>query len=199
MKVINEKILINSGSIQELEEILNTIRLAIEKVVWPIGSHKFSLNPQRKKNGVRPIKNACMEYLLDQNWEIEKRLDILSSSRPGPLDAALELSDGTFFAVEWETGNISSSHRALNKMCLGLLNGMLSGGVLILPSRGFYQYLTDRIGNYLELKPYFPVWQQLSINGFLAIFEIEYDALDDGVPLIPKGSDGMAPMSMLDK
>lgn len=110
-----------------------------------------------------------MECLAGENWEIEKRLDILSSSRSGPLDAAIKLQDGSFFAVEWETGNISSSHRALNKMCLGLLNGMLSGGgALILPSRDFYQYLTDRIGNYLELKPYFPVWQQLSINGFLA-------------------------------
>lgn len=41
MKIVNEKILINSGSVVELEEILKTIRLAIEKVVWPIGPHKF--------------------------------------------------------------------------------------------------------------------------------------------------------------
>jgi hypothetical protein len=104
-----------------------------------------------------------------------------------------KMSDGRYFAIEWETGNISSSHRALNKMAVGLLDGMLVGGILILPSRDMYRYLTDRIGNYAEIEPYFPVWKNLQIQeGVLAVIEIEHDALSVDVPPIRKGTDGRA-------
>jgi len=33
------------------------------------------------------------------------------------------------------------------------------GTALVLPSRKLYPYLTDRIGNYEELEPYFDVWR----------------------------------------
>ncbi|MGA1841038.1 MAG: hypothetical protein ACMUIU_10470 [bacterium] len=39
------------------------------------------------------------------------------------------------FCVEWETGNISSSHRAINKMALGIIRDILIGGILIVPTR----------------------------------------------------------------
>jgi hypothetical protein len=56
-----------------------------------------------------------------------------------------------------------------------------------------YFYLTDRIGNYAEIQPYFPVWQALSIkDGVLAVIEIEHDALSVDVPHITKGTDGRA-------
>ncbi|NLS89760.1 hypothetical protein EYI23_17625 [Bacillus subtilis] len=32
------------------------------------------------------------------------------------------MSNNYIFAVEWETGNIASSHRALNKIATGILN-----------------------------------------------------------------------------
>jgi hypothetical protein len=81
------------------------------------------------------------------------------------------------FVAEWETGNISSSHRAVNKMALGLLTGRISGGVLVLPARKLYRYLTDRIGNYEELRPYFPMWSALPVaDGYLGILAVEYDA-----------------------
>jgi len=101
-------------------------------------------------------------------------MSIASRVKPGPIDAVKEMPDGRYFSVEWETGNISSSHRALNKMAVGLLDGMLVGGILILPSRDMYQYLTDRIGNYAEIEPYFPFgricrsrkvcWRLLKLN-----------------------------------
>ncbi|WP_269144778.1 hypothetical protein [Nostoc sp. WHI] len=95
--------------------------------------------------------------------------------------------------MEWETGNISSSHRAVNKMVLGLLRGVFLGTALILPSRKIYPYLTDRIGNYEELEPYFDVWRAVNIQeGFLAIFVIEHDQLDSNVPTLTKGTDGRA-------
>jgi hypothetical protein len=98
-----------------------------------------------------------------------------------------------FFAVEWETGNISSSHRALNKMAVGLIEKVIEGGILILPSRDMYYFLTDRVGNFSELEPYFPVWKNLNISeGVLAIIEIEHDAISMEVSPIKKGTDGRA-------
>jgi hypothetical protein len=69
------------------------------------------------------------------------------------MDATFQVKD-RLFCVEWETGNISSSHRAINKMALGILKDILIGGVLILPTRKMYSYLTDRVGNFPELAPY---------------------------------------------
>ncbi len=78
-------------------------------------------------------------------------------------------------------------------MALGLITGEVVGGVLIIPSRSMYTYLTDRIGNYAEIQPYFRMWQALTIKeGVLAVIEIEHDALSLDVPHIPKGTDGRA-------
>lgn len=148
------------------------------------------------ENGVKPIKDAFVASLQRQGWELEARLPITSERSPGPLDAVLSFGEGKLFALEWETGNISSSHRAVNKMALGILKGILSGGLLILPSREMKLYLTDRIGNFPELEPYFELWRSLSLTeGFLAILSIEHDALDPDVPPIPKNFDGLALVS----
>jgi hypothetical protein len=97
------------------------------------------------------------------------------------------------FCLEWETGNISSSHRSLNKMALGIMKKILIGGVLILPTREMYQYLTDRIGNFREISPYFPLWRSLNLEeGLLLVIAIEHDAVSSQVPRIKKGTDGRA-------
>jgi len=115
----------------------------------------------------------------------------IAGPHPGAVDAIKTLPSRKLIALEWETGNISSSHRAMNKIVLGMLTGVLVGGVLIFPSRNFYRYLTDRIGNYQELEPYFPVWQSVGLrSGFLRVIEIEYDATSPDVQKIPKGTDG---------
>jgi hypothetical protein len=64
----------------------------------------------------------------------------------------------------------------------------------VLPSRNLYKWLTDRIGNFQEIEPYFPVWAKLDypLECVISVYEIEHDAEDVSVPLIPKGSDGMA-------
>lgn len=95
--------------------------------------------------------------------------------------------------MEWETGNISSSHRALNKMALGLLQGTLLAGVLIVPSRDLYRYLTDRIGSISEIEPYFPLYRSIPCReGILTVMVIEHDGFRAGVGRIPKGTDGRA-------
>ncbi len=100
---------------------------------------------------------------------------------------------GKKIAIEWETGNISSTHRALNKMALGLVKNILSAGVLVLPSRELYRYLTDRIGNFDEIEPYIELWKSLNLNsGILIIIVIEHDEESIEVKKIPKGTDGRA-------
>jgi len=195
MRIVREISLISKGSFEESEEwavIRNEIRSAIDLIVWPPGTSNFTINPTRHGNGVKPIKNACMTALKENfGWQLETHIRYATRS-PGRVDATKTL-DNHLFALEWETGNISSSHRAVNKMVLGLLRGVFLGSALVLPSRNLYPYLTDRIGNYEELEPYFDVWRAVEIQeGFLAIFIVEHDAVDSSVPRITKGTDGRA-------
>lgn len=192
MKILSKEVLIKKGRpFPELEDTIFEIEMAISKVTWPVGNKHFAINPTLKGNGVKPIKNECMSHLQYRGWDLESRLKISADMKPGPLDATKKVSGGRIFALEWETGNISSSHRAINKIALGMIENVLIGGILILPSRSMYNYLTDRVGNFQELRPYFNAWRNMNIeNGYLAVFEIEHDVTDSESPLIPKGTDG---------
>lgn len=196
MKIVHEEILINQDYLQETEEwkeIQSEIHYAISSVTWPPGSSQFIINPIPHGNGVKPIKDGCMVALQSQfGWQLESTIFIREANRPGKVDAFRHTSLGDF-VFEWETGNISSSHRALNKIALGLLRNVLLGGILVLPTRQLYPYLTDRVGNYEELSPYFPVWRSIPVKrGLMVIIAVEHDALDPHVPLISKGTDGRA-------
>lgn len=195
MKIVREISLISVGSFEESSDwsiIKTEIRESISQIVHPPGTSNFSINPIKHGNGVKPIKEACTIALRDMfGWRLETSINYATRS-PGKVDATKVL-ENHLFALEWETGNISSSHRAVNKMVLGLLRGIFLGAALILPSRKLYPYLTDRIGNYEELEPYFDVWRSIRLEeGFLAIFAIEHDRLDPNVPTITKGTDGRA-------
>ncbi|ALF53312.1 BamHI restriction endonuclease [Nostoc piscinale CENA21] len=195
MKIVQEVSLISIGSFEESSDwaiIRSEIRDAIALIVHPTGTSSFTINPKKHGNGVKPIKEACMIALRDRfGWRLEAPINYATKS-PGKVDAT-KVIDNYFFALEWETGNISSSHRAVNKMVLGLIRGVFLGAALVLPSRKLYPYLTDRIGNYEELEPYFDVWRSVQLQeGFLAIFVIEHDQLDSNVPTLTKGTDGRA-------
>lgn len=200
MKITHVEFLIDAGGFSRSEtwkRIRNDIFAAIRTIQWPAGSGSFTLHDQPGKkrgegSGVTPIKRACMLHLQSLGWTLETCLDIATLKSPGPMDATLSVGD-RHFCVEWETGNVSSSHRAINKMALGILKKVLIGGALILPTREMYWYLTDRIGNYPEVEPYFPLWKSLTVDeGLLAVIAIEHDAVSKSVPRIPKGTDGRA-------
>lgn len=200
MRLIKIERLLEAGDINEAHEFqdaLSDIRVAIQNVVWPPGSDTFVLydepgKARAKGNGVKPIKNAFVRRLRARGWQLEARMAVLRDVRPGPLDAVKDTAVGTI-AVEWETGNISSSHRAINKMCVGLLTRTLAAGILIVPTRRMYRYLTDRIGNFRELRPYFPMWRSLPIaSGVLMIIAVEHDGVSMDVPKIRKETDGRA-------
>lgn len=124
--------------------------------------------------------------------ELKNKIVSMATAKPGALDACKKAGE-KLFVVEWETGNISSSHRALNKMALLLLNGHISAGILIVPNRKMYPYLTDRIGNYEELIPYFNLWKNVNVEkGYLEIIPIEHDGISKLAPIIKKGTDGRA-------
>jgi hypothetical protein len=56
-----------------------------------------------------------------------------------------------------------------------------------------YRYLTDRVGNFAELEPYFALWRSLPVTeGLLLVIAVEHDAVSRTVPRIPKGTDGRA-------
>ena len=100
--------------------------------------------------------------------------------------------------VEWETGNVSSSHRAINKMALGLVTKKCVAGVLVIPNMKLARYLIDRIGNIEEIRPYFPLWANLSVEeGVLELVVIEQDSESTNSPRIPKGKDGRAAEGLL--
>lgn len=210
MRISETLVLLQRGAFSESAEwgtIRHTIHAAIAQAEWPVGSGSFTIFPESGKrsgegNGVVPIKAKSMQVLKSDGWTLEYPWDVATKAepagkrgkgtKPGDIDAAKQFPQG-LVVVEWETGNISSSHRAINKMALGLVVKKCVAGVLIVPNMKLAQYLTDRIGNIEEIRPYAPMWENLNIReGVLEIVVIEQDAENKAVPRIPKGRDGRA-------
>lgn len=202
MKIERIVTLVSKGDFPEQKDWMSSreqLHAAIRAIEHPPGEGQFLIYPESGKkrgqgNGVVPIKVGLMVQLKELGWKLEQNIDIATLRKPGPIDAVLETKHG-LFAVEWETGNISSSHRSVNKMALGIMKGVLIGGALILPTRKFASFLTDRIGNFEELEPYFGLWQAVAghvHSGLLEIVAVEHDSIGYNVPRIPKGTDGRA-------
>lgn len=194
MRFVEWHVLVDDGfgASPEFGRAQQDILDGIEAIKWPPGSPDFAIPPSQLnvrpqlRNGVKPIKDAFVASLDRQGWVPE--LDL--------FDAHLDYRNGTLpFVVEWETGNISSSHRAVNRIGLGMEEGRVSGGVLVLPTRDLYRHLTDRIGNFQELEPYLPLyrrWDGEPGYRYFAIVTVEHDRLDPNAPFIPRGTDGRA-------
>lgn len=183
--------------------------------------------PKTLRNGVSALRKLFRLNLEDSGWRSEEPLSLKAyfertradrnlsqifrypvtpqaaigdplHEGVGDFDFWLRSDTGFRTVVEWETGNISSSHRSLNKMCLALMGGLVDAAVLVVPSVDLYPHLTDRIGNIKELQPYFYFWSrvgQLVQRGLLAVVEVEHEALFDSLDerdFIPRGADGNA-------
>ena len=184
----------------QIQAAISQVENAIQGIRWPPGADVFTIHAQSGKksgegNGVGPIKAAFVEQLTAFGWQPEAPFPLEATgggSRFGPMDVS-KMVDGKQFIVEWETGNISSSHRSMNKMALGLLENAIAGGLLIVPSNKLAPFLTDRIGNIGELRPYLPLWRAVAkTSGYLGIFVVEHDFESTDVPKIRKGTDGRA-------
>jgi len=208
VKLVREEVLIDTGGFGETEACQNSlreIRDAIMSVTWPPGSCGFTIHPGKEANGVRPIRDAFVLALQSQHWLAQQPFPLVPTPDPtaaagsrkgtklGAMDGKRDLKDEAPFMVEWETGNISSSHRSMNKMALGLVAGAISGAVLCVPTWRLAYHLTDRVGNFSELWGYLPLWRSVTVKrGYFAIFAVEQDADDSAVAPITKGTDGRA-------
>lgn len=200
MKIVEIHDILNPDMFKkpELMRAWRDIQDSIAAVDWPHGSGKFTIYPESGKkrgegNGVDPIKVPCIRTLHAKGWLTEALPELGASVlRPGDLDALLRIDNG-YIAFEWETGNISSSHRAINKLLLTMREVNVLGSFLVVPSDKLKVFLTDRIGNIGELLPYFPLWGDLpNISGGLRIVVVEHDETSVDVPKIPKRTAGRA-------
>ncbi len=196
MRVVETIDLISAGRFRfsrDWNVACREVNKAICATDWPHGSGKFAVRPEKHGNGVLPIKIPCIQKLRSFGWKIEKLPRIPNGAlSTGDLDALKETPNG-LIGFEWETGNISSSHRAMNKLLITLQRRGILGGFLIVPSAALYRFLTDRVGNISELRPYFPLWKTLPLKeGCLRILVVEHDKTSTKVRKIPKGTDGRA-------
>ncbi len=198
MKIVETIDVLSVGAFSKTEAwktACSQVNSAILKVDWPHRSGRFTIRPVVQANGVKPIKKPCIAALRKLGWSVEtlppsdKATSVLN---PGDLDALLYTQNG-YIGFEWETGNISSSHRAINKLLLTLFQGAIRAGIVVVPSARLYKFLTDRVGNITELRPYLPLWRALPIaEGCLQIIVVEHDMENTRVRKIPKGTDGRA-------
>lgn len=202
---------------------------AIQNLSHPAGSGSLTLrrakpaaNGKMVRNGVTYLKHQFMQHITEiEGWRAEGVADLGLGNQPPPrlypsgetypigveifgdFDLVSTAPDGTRVAIEWETGNVSSSHRSMNKLVLALEAGSVNIGVLIVPSRSLYRHLTDRIGNFEELSGYMRMWQSFGSSiqhGMLAVSVVEHDHLTDdpSFPYLPMGSDGNAARALED-
>jgi hypothetical protein len=198
---------------------------AIASIEHPRGSGSLTLrrkvrlpNKQWKRNGVGYLRKEFLAFMRNnEGWEAESDVALSRDRKQPPLllypsmekyrepitsgfggfDFMVKAENGMRVAIEWETGNISSSHRSMNKLAIALSNGLMEVGVLIVPSRALYEHLTDRIGNIGELSGYLAMWDGLKSvveRGLLAITVVEHDRLTDSqeIEYLPVGRDGRA-------
>lgn len=198
---------------------------AIESIDFPEGSGELTLRKKApdeegtiKRNGVGYLRKRFLHHLkTDEGWKSEGAVDLSRDRQQPPIrlypsmeeyrepitsdfggfDFVTEKGNGAKIAIEWETGNISSSHRSMNKLALALVNEVIDIGVLIVPSRNLYTHMTDRIGNIGELSGYLSMWESLKFSvdrGLLAITVVEHDHLTEApnFPYLLVGNDGRA-------
>ena len=172
----------------------NEVANSILKNVTP-GHDIFILNNTGKNcNGVVPVKERCYQILEDEyGWYREKPLSYFhdDAQKGGPIDVYKEFyqSDNALYAgLEFETGNISSAHRSMNKLRIGIAKEEIGIAFLMMPIKEMCFYLTDRVSNYEELEPYF-----LLLNNIpFVVFGFDAEEYSPDVPLLPKGKDGMS-------
>lgn len=198
---------------------------AIASIEHPRGYGSLTLrrkvrlpNKQWKRNGVGYLRKEFLAFMRDhEGWEAESDVALSRDREQPPLllypsmeeyrepitsdfggfDFMAVAANGTRVAIEWETGNISSSHRSMNKLAIALSSGLMEIGVLIVPSRALYEHLTDRIGNIGELSGYLAMWEGLKNvveRGLLAITVVEHDHLTDSeeIEYLAVSGDGRA-------
>lgn len=176
----------------------NEVANSILKNVTP-GHDIFILNNTGKNcNGVVPVKERCYQILENEyGWYREKPLSYFhnDAQKGGPIDVYKEFyqnSNALYVGLEFETGNISSAHRSMNKLRIGIAKEEITIGFLMMPTKEMSFYLTDRVSNYEELEPYFLLLDNIPF----VVFGFNAEQYSSDVPSLPKGKDGMSPRTI---
>lgn len=194
---------------EQMIKISSVAKNAYDEILEAINNMVGNINNSQKKiNSVTPIKAGLIKLLHENyQWETEHHLQVLRDNAPsssddnkrkrgqgGGIDVYKEFNfQGYMFRVgiEFETGNVASVHRSLNKLSMGIQSRELDLIFLILPVFNLAQYLTDRVANYEEIEAYFPLFSE---KPFIALgFEAENYSPE--FPVFEKGRDGNAPKS----
>jgi len=227
MKWLRTLIIFDRGNLiksSDWKKIHKSYTRSIQSIDFPEGSGKLKLrrkfrreDRQWERNGVPYLRKRFITHMTTiEGWRREVGFDLGKNQTPptvrlypsckdyqepitskfGNFDF-VTMSGKTHVAIEWETGNISSSHRSMNKLAIALGSGKICAGVLIVPSRDLYEHLTDRIGNIGELSGYLAMWKDLEARverGLLALTVVEHDELTDApeFPYLGMGNDGRA-------
>lgn len=162
------------------------------------GLDEFQVNNTEKNcNGVVLIKEKCYIKLEEHYlWYREKPLLYLKNQmkKGGPIDVYKEFrSDGGQLnaGLEFETGNISSAHRSMNKLLVGLKQDEIQLAILMMPVKKLSYYLTDRVSNYEELEPYFCILDHVPF----IVLGFDAETYCSSAYSLPKGKDGMSKRS----
>jgi len=180
-----------NGVVPIREQFLDNLLQDGWRAEMPVGLYREALAEAQPE-----AKTSLVEYPSKQIFAFDdaKWSEVFREGL-GDFDFYSEVDNGIRCVIEWETGNISSSHRSMNKLCLVMLAGLIEIGVVILPSRQLYPHLTDRIGSWEELSPYLALWHHAGRRvkrGLLAVTVVEHDELTDdaSVAFISQGTDG---------
>ncbi|ENE1253169.1 hypothetical protein ABM187_003379 [Stenotrophomonas maltophilia] len=227
MKWIRTIVIFDRGNIclsDDWNVIHGSVVRSIESIKFPPESETLTLRTksridgQWQRNGVGYLRSNFFEAMVNrERWIPEAQVgierlqlqtelmtfpDLMPYQEPitssfGHFDFMTRTKSGLNVAIEWETGNISSSHRSINKLTIAISAGVINAGILVLPSRKLYEHLTDRIGNIGELSPYLRMWSQMGSSiksGMLSIIIVEQDSLTDDLDFkyLPRGNDGRA-------
>ena len=133
MKIVHIETVVSCGPYAKSKHWRKTrrsIHAAVKKCAWPPGSKRFTIHPQSGKkhgegNGVGPIRMEFIRELRKHGWTIEGAAKNQLGEDLGDFDAVLLGPQGPV-VVEWETGNISSSHRSMNKLTMLVSDGMVA-------------------------------------------------------------------------
>ena len=213
------------GSTAGWQAVHESLTRSIQSIDFPTGSGTLTLRKKTRRsdnqwdrNGVGYLKTQFLNHMVEkEGWKKEVGFNIGKKQTPpllrlypgltptrepitsdfGDFDFVTTAADDLHVAIEWETGNVSSSHRSMNKLAIVLASGQLGAGVLVVPSRNLYEHLTDRIGNIGELSGYLSMWKNLRSPvryGLLAVAVVEHNNLTDDAsfPYLHSGVDGRA-------
>jgi hypothetical protein len=129
------------------------------------GTYAVSRHWKKTRKQIHDAVKRCerpefVSFLKTKGWAMDRRSRNAFDRALGYFDAVLPGPEKPV-VVEWEAGDVSSSHYSMNKLTMFVSSGIISAGVLVVSSRRFYVRSGDRAGNFRELDAYLGLWKSV--------------------------------------